>query len=261
VLLSAPASYAVDLSTLTPEFTFSFDENLNSQASIPGTAPWLTAAFFNTGTPNQVAIRLTNLLLPPPPAQPPNSENFITQLGFNIGDSSFNPSTLQASIDTSCDNITGLACPIPPPVLSVYTPIPPSSQGINLANGAQGFDIAINFENENSPVILEPLRFRGGDVVDIYLTGAGLTASLFNNVNQPGTGTGLVGNLCAAARVQGIVPSNGFTSDSSTIAARCPGEIETPTVPAPLPLFGSAMAFAYTRKLRKRIHASQAAQA
>jgi hypothetical protein len=73
--------------------------------------------------------------------------------------------------------------------------------------------------------------------------GAGLSASALNS-ERNGNG------FTACAKVQGI----GKGSDGSSVI--CDGDHPT-KVPGPLPLFGAAAAFGYSRRIRTRIQNSR----
>jgi hypothetical protein len=75
---------------------------------------------------------------------------------------------------------------------------------------------------------------------------------------------GCNGDRCEFEQIRGVIPQNGgsttvsYSTQASTLASLTATREVPASVPGPLPLFGAAAAFGYSRKLKKRIARSNA---
>lgn len=75
---------------------------------------------------------------------------------------------------------------------------------------------------------------------------------------------GCNGDRCSFNQILGVIPSGGgttrvsYSTQASTLASLTATREVPASVPGPLPLFGAAAAFGYSRKLKKRIARSNA---
>jgi hypothetical protein len=204
-------------------FTFEFDHDLNSGSGLtpntPG-GPFATARFEDINTnPNQVSITVTNLMAPNEPLG--EFKPRITQLAFNT-----QPFLGGSNIEGGTQS---------PGWQSTYTA--DNAQSIDGGgNATKGFDLLLT----SSPGITNGIR--PGEVVTFIvtdITAAGssdFSTSSFLATNSEG--------YFAAAKVQGI---GGQDRSTQIVVRRNP-------IPAPIPVFGAAMAFAYSRGLRRRLN-------
>jgi hypothetical protein len=201
-----------------------------------GTAPWLTALIQDTVT-DTVTITLTSNLQDPDEFFPGALENtsFPFAIAFNIKDPIPSPITTPqtgACVGTGCQPFS--------PQLDQQT------NNINLPGTAfSGFDLGLLVGGPAN-------RFNASNVITFTLTGTGLSAASFKTTNT--LASGATGAYCSAAQVGGIgTPATG----TAVIAAFCDDlPPESAKVPAPLPLLGAGMAFGFSRRLRRRVHAS-----
>jgi hypothetical protein len=209
-------------------FTFEFDHDLNSGTSglTPDTSggPFATARFEDINTnPNQVSITVTNMMAA---NELDNSKPRITQLVFNT-EPFLGP-----------DNVT-LSPPLTPPPSN-----PPNwtssyaSNSERLEGGGlrtRGFDLSLKTTDAIQSGI------QPGKALTFIVTDITSAPGTFSSNNFLATN---FANFYAAAKVQGI----GSQDQSTEIVVR-----RNP-IPGPVPIFGAAMAFGYSRGLRRRLN-------
>jgi hypothetical protein len=203
-------------------FTFEFDHDLNSGTSglTPNSAggPFATARFEDINTnPNQVSITVTNMMAG---NAADGTKPRITQLVFNTEPFLPPPNTVTT------------APPVPSNWESSY-----SSNSERLEGGGartRGFDLSLKTQGIQSGI-------QPGQALTFIVTDITSAPGAFSSNNFLATN---FANFYAAAKVQGIGSQDGSTE---IVVRRNP-------IPAPIPVFGAAMAFAYSRGLRRRLN-------
>jgi len=214
-------------------FTFEFDHDINSGTSglTPNTAggPFATARFEDINTnPNQVSITVTNMMAA---NLLDGSKPRITELVFNT-EPFFGPR----------DNVT-LDPPLNPPPnppnwKSTYTNSESLLGGEGLSGGGQQttrFDLSLKTTDAITSGI------QPGESLTFIITDITSAPGAFSSNNFLATN---FANYYAAAKVQGIGTQDGSTE---IVVRKNP-------IPAPIPVFGAAIAFAYSRGLRRRLN-------
>lgn len=204
-------------------FTFEFDHDLNSGTSglTPNAAggPFATARFEDINTnPNQVSITVTNMMAG---NAADGTKPRITQLVFNTEPFLAPPNTVTT------------ASPAPPNWTSSYSSNSERLEGGGLVT--RGFDLSLK-TNDAIQSGIQPGQALTFIVTDITSDPGAFSSSNFLAKN--------FANFYAAAKVQGIGIQDGSTE---IVVRRNP-------IPAPIPVFGAAMAFAYSRGLRRRLN-------
>jgi hypothetical protein len=205
-------------------FTFEFDHDLNSGTSglTPDTSggPFATARFEDINTnPNQVSITVTNMMAG---NAADGTKPRITQLVFNTEPFLAPPNTVTT------------ASPVPSNWTSSYSSNSERLEGGGLAT--RGFDLSLKTTDAIQSGI-QPGKALTFIVTDITSAPGAFSSNNFLATN--------FANFYAAAKVQGIGDDD---DDSTQIVVR-----KNP-IPAPIPVFGAAMAFAYSRELRRRLN-------
>lgn len=201
-------------------YSLALNLNIGSNPPPAGTLPWLTAEITDNLSGGVFIDLIGNLQQP---------SEFIEAVGFNLTKKvSPNNGNLHNSL-WSCSS-SSIGCGFVT-IEQQFDNLPK----VNFANGAQGFDLAIQL-----PTAESTNRFQLTDTARFSI--AGLSPDDFLDTNDPGSP---VTGLWAAARVQGT-GSNG--NGSTTIADPPLSE-----APGPLPLLGAGVALGFSRRLRQRL--------
>jgi len=225
LLAAAPGAEAQPL-PITGGYSFAFNQNLGGNPPPAGTPAWLTAEITNNGSGGVYIDLIGNLQSP---------SEFIRSVGFNIAkkvtaDNGYLPGNLW-----SCSS-SNIGCAFTK-IEQRFDALPK----VNFANGAQGFDLAIEL-----PDATPQNRFQLTDRAQFSISG--LSPVDFTISNDPGS---VVTGLFTAAEVQGTGPDG----RGSTTIVDPPG---TDAVPGPLPLLGAGVALGFSRRLRQRLGHGQA---
>jgi len=218
------ASLVVSPGSAKAAVTFDYSENVVPSNPLPeGSQPYLTAIIQdindNVGLQTgQVKITLTNNLA---------GTSSVTQLAFNIKPFG-NPSSSGGSVVGPPQG----TIPIPnSPPLDTSVSIDSNNIKVEGSTTVRGFDFEINM---NTNV------YRSGKTLSIIVTDitTPITANSFLSTNLDG-----IGEYYTLAKIQSI----GETGQSTVIKG-------TPRpIPGPLPILGAGIAFAYSRRMRRRV--------
>lgn len=217
------ASVALAPSAALAAVTFDYSENLVLANPLPeGTPPYLTALIQDINDDaslgaNQVSITLTNNLA---------GTSSVTQIAFNI-----NP--FPASAPTATGNIGPIPIPNGPPN---KTDVQIADNGVVVPGSGTvtGFDLSID---------MNPNIYNQGKTLKLIVTDitspSVITANSFLSKNFDGEG-----NFYTLAKIQSI----GIEGQQSTVIV---GKVRK--IPGPLPILGAGIAFAYSRRMRRRV--------
>jgi len=220
LLAAAPGAQAQPL-PIPGGYSFAFNQNLGGNPPPAGTPAWLTAEITDNNSGGVLIDLIGNLQSP---------SEFIRTVGFNIA------KTVTA---TNGDLPSGLWSCTSTDIGCAFTKIEQQFNAlpkVNLDNGAQGFDLAIELPNATSEN-----RFQLTDRAQFSISG--LSPVDFTISNDPGS---VVTGLFSAAKVQGTAPDG----RGSTTIVDPPG---TDAAPGPLPLLGAGVALGFSRRLRQRL--------
>jgi len=206
-------------------YSFAFDQNLGGNPPPAGTPAWLTALVTDNGSGGVYIDLIGNLQSP---------SEFIRSVGFNIAKKVTASNGYLPGGLWSCSS-GSIGCGFTK-IEQQFNALPK----VNFANGAQGFDLAIELPNATPQN-----RFQLNDTARFSITG--LSPVDFTLSNDPGS---VVTGLFTAAKVQGI----GRDGTSTTIVDP-PGGVPAP---GPLPLLGAGVALGFSRRLRQRLGHGQA---
>lgn len=122
-----------------------------------------------------------------------------------------------------------------------------NTQGVSGGAQTGGYDLLVDLP---PPPGSGPTFLNGGDSITFNLTGAGLYAEAF--LAQ----TANAGAYYTVAKVQGLTGQPDSTVISGEPGGEPPIDPET-QVPGPLPILGAASAWAFSRRLRRRVQVGQ----
>jgi hypothetical protein len=211
--------------------TFDYNENVVPGNPLPeGSQPYLTAIIQdindNVGLQTgQVKITLTNNLA---------GTTSVGQVAFNINP--FKQTTSTGSISPGPAGQNPIPIPIPiPNDTPLKTSITTGNDAISVPGSGNigGFDLSID---------MNPQVYRAGRTLSIIvtdITNPPLTANSFLSTNNNGTG-----DYYTLAKIQSIGQDGQSTVIKGTPRA----------IPGPLPILGAGIAFAYSRRLRRRVN-------
>jgi hypothetical protein len=157
MLFCAPAIQAAT-------FSFNLDVIFSGETNLSGQAPWLTATFTDQGQDPVFPFNVVQLDLKTPGL---STAEFVANWYFNL-DPLANIPTLYYSDKTSPSGLTPL-----PVAINSYLP--------DSLTAGSAFDFFFAFPTDNSEL------FSGGRTISYLIEGSGISASLFNALNQTGS--------------------------------------------------------------------------